>query len=114
MVRLLAASLLMSALRQVPVALLRRELAFRRRARDRGVARNVVQGAVSIMLAATAPAHGRSSGATWPAARSAAVVAWARLRLPSGPWLRTRADAASRAPAARVRTPAAAQALLAR
>src|SRR5688572_28479728 len=52
MVRVLAASLLISALRQVPVALLRRELAFQRVLVSE-LARAVVQGAVSITLAAT-------------------------------------------------------------
>ena len=76
MVRLLSLALLLSALRQVPVALLRRELAFRRVFATE-LARTLVQGAVSIVLAVTgAGAWAIVWGYVAGAAR-AAVVAWA-------------------------------------
>ncbi len=52
MFRVLSAALLLSALRQVPIALLRRELAFRRLLAIE-LSRTAVQGVVSIVLAAT-------------------------------------------------------------
>src|SRR5215210_5893181 len=58
MVRLTSVALLLSALRQVPDALLRRDLLFRRRMLSE-VSRTVLQGAVSIVLSVA------GAGAWW-------------------------------------------------
>jgi PST family polysaccharide transporter len=76
MVRLLSVALLLSALRQVPVALLRRELAFRRLFATE-LARTLVQGAVSIVLAATGAGAWAIVWGYVAGAAACCVVAWA-------------------------------------
>ncbi len=76
MVRLLSLALFLSALRQVPVALLRRELAFRRLFASE-LARTFVQGAVSIVLAATGAGAWAIAWGYVAGAAACCVVAWA-------------------------------------
>jgi lipopolysaccharide exporter len=76
MVRVLSAALLLSALRQVPVALLRRELSFRRLFATE-LARTLVQGAVSIVLAATGAGAWAIVWGYVAGAAACSVVAWA-------------------------------------
>ena len=96
MVRVLSAALLASALRQVPLALLRRELAFRR-VMIAELARTVAQGAVSIALAASGAGPWAIVWGYVAGGAVCTVVAWAlagyrpgmrSLRPPSGPTAR--------------------------
>src|SRR4051794_12442968 len=76
MVRVLALALLFSALRQVPVALLRRELAFRRVLAVE-TTRALAQGTVSIALAAAGAGAWAIVWGYVAGAAVATVVAWA-------------------------------------
>jgi PST family polysaccharide transporter len=76
MVRVLSIALLLGAARQVPDALLRRELDFRRRLMTE-VARTVVQGAVSIGLAVAGAGAWAIVWGYVAGSLAACVVAWA-------------------------------------
>src|SRR4051794_7922227 len=84
LVRLLSVALLLSALRQVPVALLRRELAFRRLFATE-LARTLVQGTVSIVLAATGAGAWAIVWGYVAGAAACCVTAWALAGYRPGP-----------------------------
>jgi lipopolysaccharide exporter len=111
MIRVLSVALLLGAARQVPDAILRRELDFRRRMRTE-VARALVQGGVSIVLAATGAGAWAIVWGYVAGSLASLVVAWAVVPYrPSRGALRLDRPVARRL--LRFGAPAAAQGLLA-